>query len=274
MMLPVIEVFTLSILGLAVGSFANVCVYRLPRDRSPLIGRSRCPDCDEQLPWFDNIPLLSYLLLGGKCRFCGEGVPPVYPLGELTGFIVFLVGGYRWLWVPTSEWTNFFVFVFFVMICVTISRIDYHESIIPNELNYTFLVVGLVISPFTHHPLFPGPSGYWYPGQLRSAVGGMVLGGGLFFMLAVLSPLFYGKPALGMGDVKLMGAMGVWLGPKLIFMTLILGSVIGALIGSILMLVQGRSLRTEIPFGPFLCVSGIIALMYGHEIFNWYLELM
>jgi len=169
---------------------------------------------------------------------------------------------------------NFFVYVFFVMTCITISRIDYYESIIPNELNYTFLLVGLVLAPFTHHPLFPGPSGHWFPGQLRSVVGGLVLGGGLFFLLAVLSPLFYGKPALGMGDVKLMGAMGAWLGPKLIILTLILGSVIGALVGTFLMAVQGRSLRTKIPFGPFLCLSGIIALVVGHDLFDWYLGLI
>lgn len=274
MLLTVLEILVFSVLGLALGSFANVCVYRLSRDTSPLVGRSRCPNCDKQIPWYDNIPLLSYLLLRGTCRFCRQRISLRYPLGELTGALVFWGGWYRWLWNTDPEWVNFFVFVFFVMMCVTISRIDYHESIIPNELNYSFLLVGLALAPFTHHPLFPGPSGYWFPGQIRSAAGGLILGGGLFFVLALVSPLFYGKPALGMGDVKLMGAMGIWLGPKLIFLTLILGSVIGALVGTTLMVIQGRSLRTEIPFGPFLCISGIIALGFGHEIFDWYLGLM
>jgi leader peptidase (prepilin peptidase)/N-methyltransferase len=96
----------------------------------------------------------------------------------------------------------------------------------------------------------------------------------LFFLLAVISPLFYGKPALGMGDVKLMAAMGAWLGPRLILMTIMLGSVIGALIGSVIMLFQGRSLRTEIPFGPFLCTGGILSLLFGHDIFYWYINLL
>jgi leader peptidase (prepilin peptidase)/N-methyltransferase len=269
-----VEVFVLVFLGLALGSFANVCVYRLPRDESPFLGRSECPHCEEQLPWYDNIPVFSYILLSGRCRFCGGSISLRYPLGELIGGIVFAIGGFRWVWISSPEWTNFFVFVFFVMMCVTISRIDFHESIIPNELNYSFLLVGLLLAPITHHPLFPGPSGYWYPGQLRSVLGGLLLGGGLFFLLAVLSPLFYGKPALGMGDVKLMGAMGVWLGGKLILLALALGSIIGALVGTTLMLVQGRSLRTEIPFGPFLCIAGIVVLVSGHEIFDWYLGLL
>lgn len=260
--------------GLGVGSFLNVCVERLPRDEPVLFVRSRCPDCGEVIAWYDNVPLLSYVLLGGACRHCGERISPSYPIGELTSAGVFLLGGYRWLTGPLPEWTNFLVFVFFVMTCVTISRIDLRESIIPNELNYCFLLVGVALAPFTHHPLFPGPSGYWYPEQVAGAAGGFVLGGGIFFGLAVLSPLFYGKPALGMGDVKLMGAMGVWLGTKLIVLTMILGSIIGALVGTTLMLVQGKSLRTEIPFGPFLCAAGVVSLVAGHTIFDWYLNLL
>lgn len=260
--------------GLVVGSFLNVCVERLPEDESVLVGRSSCPHCGERIAWYDNLPLLSYVLLGGTGRCCGERISPRYPLGELVSALVFVLGGYRWLTGPLPEWLNFFVFVSFVLLCLTISRIDLRESIIPNELNYSFFLAGVVLAPFTHHPLSLGPSGFWYPAQLPHAAGGLVLGGGSFFAMAVLSPLFYGKPALGMGDVKLMGAMGTWLGAQLVGMTMILGSIIGAVVGTVLMLAQGKSLRTEIPFGPFLCVAGVVSLVAGQRIFNWYLSLL
>lgn len=264
----------LFVLGLMIGSFLNVCVYRLPRDESVLFVRSECTECGETIAWYDNIPLLSYLILGGRCRYCDESISITYFLGELVTGLIFATVGYWWIIVGYVHWLDYTVLVAFIVVCVTIARIDYAEAIIPNEINYTFLVVGLAIGVFGHRPLMNTLTVQYYPDQLFFAIVGLLLGGGIFFALAVLSPLFYGKPALGMGDVKLMAAMGAWLGPKLILLTMILGSIIGAVVGSVLMFIQGRSLRTEIPFGPFLCLAGIVALLVGDRIVHWYLNLI
>jgi leader peptidase (prepilin peptidase)/N-methyltransferase len=264
----------LFLIGVSIGSFLNVCVYRLPQDKPLVLGRSHCPHCGEEISIRDNIPLVSYVLLGGRCRHCGDRISPGYPFWELVTGLIFVLGGYLWLLQPVPDFLNFLVFTVFILVCLTVSRIDFAESIIPNELNYSFFLLGLLLGPFTHFPLTYRSSGSFDPQQLWLVGSGVLIGGGLFFLLAVISPLFYGKPALGMGDVKLMAAMGAWLGPRLILMTIMLGSVIGALIGTAIMFFQGRSLRTEIPFGPFLCIGGILSLLFGHDIFYWYIGLL
>ncbi len=274
MVLPVLVYFVLFLIGLVVGSFLNVCVRRLPEDETLIFDRSRCPNCEGEIPWYDNIPIVSYLMLGGRCRYCETPISPGYPIGELLVGVVFVGGGYLWLRAPRPEFFNFTVFVIFTLMCLTITRIDFAESIIPNELNYSFLLLGLLLGPFTHFPLSLSSSGMFRPQQLWLVGSGSLLGGGLFFLLAILSPLFYGKPALGMGDVKLMAALGAWIGPRLILLTILLGSVIGAVVGTTIMTLRGRSLRTEVPFGPFLCLGGVISFLFGYDLFHWYVNLV
>jgi len=141
-------------------------------------------------------------------------------------------------------------------------------------LNYILVVIGLLSGIFTRYPLSTAVGGQFQPQQLWWVLGGFFLGGAIFLLLALISPLIYGKSALGMGDVKLIGAYGAWLGPGGVLLTIISGSLIGAIVGTILMKFQGKSLREEIPFGPFLCLAGVIAYIYGTEIIQWYLALM
>ncbi|MFB6345024.1 MAG: A24 family peptidase [bacterium] len=264
----------LFLLGLMLGSFLNVCVYRLPKDESVLFGRSYCPNCHETIAWHDNIPLLSYIFLGGRCRHCGAGIPLGEPAWELVSGLILLGCGIWWYRSGSLQWINFSVCSAFILICLTASRIDLHESIIPNEINYLFTVSGLGLGFVTHYPLSVGSDLIFNPGQFIVSLVGAVVGGGFFFTLAVISPLIYGKPALGMGDVKLMAGVGAWLGARLVVFTIAVGSMFGALIGTGLMLYQGKSLRTEIPFGPFLCMGAVLGLVAGDPIINWYLNLL
>lgn len=195
-------------------------------------------------------------------------------MGEMVSALVFAGAGYYWLLIRGGEWLNFLVVTTFVLVCFTIARVDFAETIIPNEINYSFIMMGILLAPISHYPLTYGPPGHYAPDQVVTVAGGVFLGGGLFLVLAVLSPLFYGRPALGMGDVKLMAGMGAWLGTKLMLFTMIFGSILGALIGTSLLLFQGKSLRTEIPFGPFLCVAGVLAMLVGEPLVTWYLSLL
>lgn len=261
------------LLGAALGSFMNVCVYRLPRDRSVVRGRSQCPHCGSVIRWYDNIPLLSYVFLKGRCRHCGERIPFGYFTGELIGGGVMAVAGWIWLRDPSPDLLNFLITGSFVLVTLAITLIDSEYAIIPNELSYGLIVSGLFFGTVPHYPFavsetFPA----W--NQFVLSVVGMLAGGGLFLLLALVSPLLYGKPALGMGDVKLMAAFGAWLGPQLVFLTMILGSILGAVIGTALVTWRGESLRTEIPFGPFLCGAALIALMVGRDLIAWYVQMM
>lgn len=261
------------VVGICLGSFLNVCVYRLPRDRSPVDGRSRCPACGSVLAWYDNLPVLSYLVLGGRCRDCGEGISREYLLGELVGGTVMAISAWVWLSGPRPDPLNFVFSGLFVLVTLAVARIDWEFAIIPNELSYGMILSGLLLGPVPHYPLSLGWS---FPAwdQFILAVVGTLTGGGIFWLLAVLSPLLYGRPALGMGDVKIMAAFGAWLGPGLVLFTMIVGSLLGAAIGTAVVWSRGQSLRTEIPFGPFLCGAAVLALVVGPDVIAWYLGLM
>lgn len=258
--------------GLVFGSFANVCIYRLPRDQS-ILGRSHCPHCDETVRWYDNIPVLSYLILGGRCRHCDEPISISYLLVELSSALIFMLSAWWWLSPANPDWLNFFVVVCFTLVSLAMTVVDLEFSILPNELNYFLMIVGLLLAGIPHYP-YAGESALRFDmTQFSLALSGFLVGGGLFLFLAVISPYFYGRSALGMGDVKLIAAYGLWLGPQLVLFTIIFGALVGALVGTILMYYRGESLRTEIPFGPYLCFAGLVGLLWGHEIVRWYLNL-
>ncbi|MGM0380594.1 MAG: prepilin peptidase [bacterium] len=266
--------FLIFVFGLCLGSFLNVCIYRLPRDESVADGRSYCPHCGQQIDWYDNIPLISFMILAGKCRHCGEAIRSRYFLVELASGLAVAASGYIWLLKAQPDYFNFILSIIFVLISLAMAAIDLEFSIIPNELNYALIVVGLVSGLFTRYPFSSGLGGQFQPRQIWTVLFGFFLGGGIFLFLALISPLIYGKSALGMGDVKLIAAYGAWLGPGGVLLTIISGSLIGAIVGTVLMKLKGRSLREEIPFGPFLCLAGVISYLYGTEIIHWYLSLM
>lgn len=268
-----IALLFLFVLGLIFGSFLNACIYRLPRDKSPLSGRSRCPYCDEVIPWYDNIPLFSFILLGGRCRHCGERISGRYFIVELVSAVIVAGCGWWWLYRCSPDWFNFLLAVFFILISLAITLIDIDFSIIPNQLNYLLIITGLAAGFFSHHPLNLGAGGQYQPEQFYWSFGGLIIGGGLFLILAIISAFIYGKTALGMGDVKLIAGYGAWLGPSGVLLTIILGSIIGAVIGTAIVKLKGKTLKEQIPFGPFLCFSGVVSYIFGPWIISWYLGL-
>ncbi len=258
--------------GAVFGSFLNVCIYRLPRDESLIWTRSYCPECESKIAWYDNIPLFSFLFLGGKCRQCGRRISGRYFIVELLSGSIVAGCGFWWLRPPQLAWFNFFCLSFLLLVSLAIFFIDFEFSIIPNELNYSLLLFGVCASFFSHYPLSKAPLGF-NPAQIKVSLLGMVVGGGLFLFLALISPLIYGQSALGMGDVKLIAGYGSWLGIEGALFVIIFGSLLGAIVGSTVMFFQNRSLREEIPFGPFLCLAAAVYLLCGPLLVQWYLGL-
>ncbi len=253
------------ILGLIVGSFLNVCIYRLPRNISIIRPSSSCPACNTPIKPWDNIPILSYIFLKGKCRKCGESISIRYPLVELLNGILY--------------WTTFNYFglgwhlpILFVLVSsmVVITFVDLDFQIIPDVITLPGIIIGLASASF----LLPDPFSL-QPSALslsvvgfKNSIAGLFLGGGLFYLIAILS-----RGGMGGGDIKLMAMVGAFMGWKAVFLTTFIGSLIGSLVGIFLMIVKGKGRKTKIPFGPFLSFGSIITLFFGGEILNWYFRI-
>jgi leader peptidase (prepilin peptidase)/N-methyltransferase len=246
------------ILGLIVGSFLNVCIYRLPRGKSVVSPPSACPSCNVPIKPWDNIPLLSYIFLRGKCRKCGERISIRYPIVELLNGIfylaVFKFFGFGWH-LP-------FLFAF-ASAMIVITFIDLDFQIIPDAITLPGIVVGLVGASF----ILPDPFVVSTVG-FKNSIAGLLLGGGLFFLIAVLS-----RGGMGGGDIKMMAMVGSFMGWKAVLMTTFLGSLAGSIVGIFLMLFKGKGRKTKIPFGPFLALGVVITLFFGGSIMRWYLGL-
>lgn len=249
------------ILGLIVGSFLNVCIYRLPRDLSIISPSSACPGCKNPIKPWDNIPLISYLLLRGKCRSCGEKISIRYPFVEfLNGIfylIVFYFFGLGWHLLP------FFVFV---SAMIVITFIDLEFQIIPDVITLPGIVLGVISASL----LLPDPfqninSNLALVGFTNSLIG-LFLGGGLFYVIAVVS-----RGGMGGGDIKMMAMVGAFMGWKAVLMVTFIGSLLGSIVGIFLMLIKGKDRKTKVPFGPFLAFGSIITLFFGGTILRWYL---
>jgi len=242
-----------ALLGAAVGSFLNVCIARLPAGESVVSPRSRCPNCASQIRWFDNIPVLSWVWLGGRCRDCGERISIVYPLVELGGALIW--AGAALLYGP--EWKALEAAVF-VSLLLAIALIDARHYLIPDVLSLGGLGAGLALS------LLPGP-----PTPLAS-VAGAATGFLALYVVAWLGEKALRRPAMGAGDIKMMAMVGAFLGPTGALLTIFLGALLGSLIfGPI-------SLRTKrlVPFGVFLALGGSVALVAGEALIGAYLHLV
>ena len=265
-----------ALLGLLVGSFLNVVIHRLPvmmerawrvqcldfLGKTPetqakynlLMPRSACPHCGHQLGALENIPLLSYAFLRGRCKACGSKISARYPLVEaLTGALSFAVAvyyGYSWLTV--------FGLVF-VFALIVLTFIDYDTQLLPDDITLPLLWLGLLIN--LQH-------GYT---DISSAVIGAMAGYLTLWGIFWLFKLVTGKEGMGYGDFKLLAAIGAWFGWQLLPAVILLSSVVGSVIGIGLILLQGRDRQAAIPFGPFLALGGIAALFYGQTLANYYL---
>jgi leader peptidase (prepilin peptidase)/N-methyltransferase len=244
------------IIGSVVGSFLNVCIYRLPRNLSIISPSSRCPSCNIPIKPYDNIPILSYIFLLGRCRVCNVKIPFRYPLVEFlnASFYVFV------LWRFGLGWHTL-VFVIFCSAMLVITFIDLDFQIIPDRITLPGIPIGLIAGSF----LVPDPFMRYALLGFKSSIIGFFIGGGLFYAIAVLS-----RGGMGGGDIKMMAMVGSLMGWKSVLLTTFLGSFTGAVLGVFLMIVKGKGRKTKIPFGPFLALGALITLFYGQEILYWY----
>jgi leader peptidase (prepilin peptidase)/N-methyltransferase len=255
------ETMTFLLIGLAGliwGSFLNVVVYRLPRDMSLVRPRSACPDCGTPVRPGDNIPILSYLLLGGKCRHCGRRISAVYPLVEgLTAFgflLVYAASG-------RTVGPEFVAGCLFTSALIALGFIDYFHQILPDAITMPALVLALAYSFFRDDLTF------------RGALIGAVTGAGFLLLVYGAYRLIRKKEGLGMGDVTMLLMVGAYLGLARTLLTLILGSFLGALVGVFLILRRGKDFQFALPFGTFLAPAAFIALIWGERLVRWYLGL-
>ena len=244
------------ILGAVVGSFLNVCICRLPRDESVVSPPSHCPNCSCGIRWYDNIPLISYLLLRGKCRGCGTRISPQYPLVELLNGLLTLALFLRF--GPTFSFLGFFLFC---SALVVITFIDLEHQIIPDEISLPGILLGFLCSFF-----LPGHT--W----LNSLIG-ILLGGGSLLLVASGYHWLTGKEGMGGGDIKLLAMMGAFLGWKAIPFIIFASSLVGSVVGLSLMLIKKKDSKLAIPFGPYLAFAAILYIFYGRPLIHWYLTI-
>lgn len=251
------------IAGTCVGSFLNVCIYRIPLEQSIAFPPSHCPHCSTPLKTKDLLPIISYLLLKGKCRYCDAGISMRYPLVELLTGIVWLTVFIRF---GLSIETAAFLFLFSILIAVFFIDIDH--MIIPNGLVLTGLAGGLLIFIYNlFHPFSLYSPARWYTPLI-----GMVSASGVLFIVALIGLLIYKNDgAMGMGDVKIFMPIGLFIGWKLALLALFMSIMAGGLISIFLLLFRIKDRKSAIPFGPYIILGTFIAVFFGNNLLNWYL---
>jgi len=254
--------------GLLIGSFLNVCISRLPYDESVVAPRSHCPRCGAWIAWYDNIPLLSYALLQGRCRACGAVISWRYPVVEA------LTGGLFWLAVtlhgPTLAGLKWSVFA---AILVALIFTDLETRILPDEFTKAGMVAGFLLAPVA--PLPPGLLSIFWPGAspalislLDALAAAGLLAGGLWLMALVYERL-RGREGLGFGDVKMLGLLGAFLGLESALLVMVLASLFGSVLGLVWVKVRGEDMGSyELPFGSFLGVAGLVVAFAGVGLFR------
>jgi leader peptidase (prepilin peptidase)/N-methyltransferase len=266
-----IEAALAALAGLLIGSFLNVCIYRLPRDLSVVVPRSFCPECDKAIAWFDNIPLISYLLLRGRCRKCGQRIALRYPIVELlTGASFFCA---VWMLGPTAAAIKFCVFS---AILITLVFSDLEERILPDELTLGGAVSGVIFAAFV--PFNRGIVRAWLlrvenPRMVSMAESlfAALFCGGTLWLVGYLYQKLRHREGLGFGDVKMVAMIGAFLGFEGALLTLIVGSLLGALVGLCYIWFTGKDASTyELPFGTFLGVAALGVGFFGEVFLTWY----
>ena len=264
-----IDVYVI-VVGLMVGSFLNVCIYRAPRGRSVVQSRSACPHCNHPISALENIPVLSYLLLGRKCRQCGAGISWVYPLVEaFTGVLFYL------LYITYGFQTPFWVNIVFFSILVILIFIDLFERLLPNVFTLGGLAFGFVMAPFQSGEFFPDLGPISLSAVLLRYVDsflGVLMGAGFLWLVAEMYLRLKKVEGMGFGDIKMMAMVGAFLGWQLTWMTILLGSLMGALVGSFYIYVLGKGAKYELPFGSFLAVGAMISTLWGESLITAYLS--
>lgn len=262
------------LLGLAVGSFLNVCIRRIPAHESVVRPASRCPGCQTPIKPYDNIPVLSYFLLGGKCRACRAPISPVYPTVELLAGLLFAgcylafgltLGGVKW--------------AFFSSLLVVLFFTDIADRVLPDKVNFLGLAVGLGVS------FFSGPNdgaARWISSRLFEfpppdsvlsfvdAVLGAAVGSGMLWAVAEGYFRLRGREGMGLGDVKMMAMAGAFLGAQRTLLTILGGSLLGSALGLLFIAVRSKGADYELPFGAFLAAAALLVVFWGTPLLDWY----
>jgi leader peptidase (prepilin peptidase)/N-methyltransferase len=255
--MTVFDAAVLAVFGLLVGSFLNVCIWRIPRGQSIISPSSRCPSCSVPIRALENIPVLSYLVLRGRCRHCKARISFRYPFVEALNGLLYVLVLYRF----GMGWHLPF-YLAFVSSLIVITFIDLDFQIIPDRITLVWIPVGLLAGSL----LLPDPFMRAEELGWQSSVIGAASGFGLFFAVAFLS-----RGGMGGGDIKMMAMVGALLGWQAVLLTTFLGSLAGSVIGLFLMAIKGKGRKTKIPFGPFLAGGALISLFLGQEILRWYI---
>jgi len=244
----------LAVAGLAIGSFLNVCIYRLPRGQSVVHPASRCPACARPLRWFENVPMVAYLALRGRCRTCGAPISPWYPAVEGITATLFLVEywhlGLQPLLVPR---------LIFVCAMIVLFVVDLQHRVLPNVITLPGVAAGLAFSFFV-------PPG-WF-----DALIGIAAGGGVLLAVAEAYYRIRGEEGLGMGDVKMLAMIGAFLGWQLMLVTLLMASLLGSLIGLALIASRRGTAKYALPLGSFLAAAAVVSNIVGEPLVEWYVS--
>lgn len=242
---------------MAIGSFLNVCIYRLPRSVSLIHPRSMCPSCRAQIAFYDNVPVASYIWLRGRCRHCGTAISLRYPLVELISglFAVAVFARYG------LSWESLFVYAL-VAALVVITFIDIDHQIIPDVITYPGIGVGFIASFVLGYITY------------KESLIGIILGGGVLLLVAWSYHFLTKREGMGGGDIKLLAMIGAFLGWKGVIFTIFVGSAIGTVVGTVIALRTEEGRRLPIPFGPFLSLGALLFLFFGPQIIGWYVALM
>lgn len=243
--------------GLIIGSFLNVCIYRLPKSKSIVFPGSSCTQCGAEIPFYDNIPVLSYLILKGKCRFCKTSISFRYPLVEIISGLMaaalFLKFGL------TPEMPVYYVFIASLLV-VTFIDIDF--QIIPDVISLPgipiFFAASFILSDMTY----------------VESILGILLGGGSLYAIAWGYSAIMKKEGMGGGDIKLLAMIGAAIGWKGVIFTVFVSSTVGSIIGVILMVLTEKNMKLSIPFGPFLSIGAMAYVFFGPELIHWYFNLL
>jgi len=264
--------------GLIIGSFLNVCILRIPGGKSIVMPASACPKCAAPIRPYDNIPVISYVILGGKCRACKTPISPMYPLVEsLTGLLFLACYLAFGLTVETLKWAVFSA----IMIVLVFT--DLRERLLPDVVNYTGLALGLALSFFikptdgtalwiaNHIFDFPPPAPVL---SFADAIFGAAFGSSLLWLVSEAYFRLRGREGMGLGDVKMMLMAGAFLGTKRTLLTILAGSLLGSILGVAVILARRKEADYELPFGTFLGMAALLVVFFGTPVVNWYQSLL
>ncbi len=251
------------IFGACVGSFLNVCIQRLPYGESIAWPPSHCRRCSRRLAWWENIPIVSYLMLRGRCRGCRGRISPIYPIVEVLSTLLSLACWHHLQDIPLY----FAYFLLLVGPLIVVTFIDLEHRIIPNVISLPGIAAGFLV-----HMLESGQP-FLAQAALDSTIGAVV-GGGFLFVVAIAYEKLKKRDGLGGGDIKLAAMLGAFFGWRAVIFILLMASLIGSIFGIAAILIMRKKLTFEIPFGPFLSAAGLIYLFFGTALINWYLSLI